>query len=236
MTKTRVLIVEDEQLVALSIQAKLERIGHEPCGIVCDYQSTIQAVDREKPDVILMDIELHSSLDGIDISKKLIDRYNIPIIFISSIRDAEKAKKAIRTSSTGYLTKPIDEFQLSMSIEVSLEHHQKFSKFSKNGLNHLFVRDDHGQTKILYSDIFWIEADRSYCYIYTKGKKYTLSLSLGAVSKKLTHLKFLRIHKSYLVNQEHIENFERGKVIVNSNALPIGRIYAKKVKESLNIL
>lgn len=235
MTRAKVLIVEDEQLVALSIQAKLKRIGYEPCGITSDYQSTIQVIEREKPDLILMDIELNGILDGIDISGKLIERFNIPIIFISSIRDPKKARKAIKTSSTGYLTKPVDEFQLSMSIESSLEQHQKFSNLTKHTLNHLFVRDDKGQIKILFSDILWVEADRSYCIIHTEIKLYTLSMSLSAVSKKLDYFKFLRIHKSYLVNQQHIERLDKGKLIISSTSLPIGRIYSKKVRQSLNI-
>lgn len=236
MTPTKVLIVEDEELVALSIKAKLEKIGYASCGITCDYQSTTRVILEEQPDVILMDIELNGELDGIDISEKLIERFNVPIIFLSSIRDLEKAKRAVRTSSTGYLSKPIEEFQLSMTIESALEQHQKFSKLAKQSLNHLFVRDDQGLKRILLSDILWIKAGRSYCDIHTKSKKLTLSMSLGAVSKKLDNVKFLRIHKSYLVNQEHIERFQKGKITIHSETLPIGRIYMKKVKETLNVL
>lgn len=120
----RILIVENEMLVAWHIQEALERLGHNIIASVTSGIEAIQVPAAIKPDLVLIDIRLEDNFDGIDVAKKIRDRYDIPIIYLTAYTDEDTLNRALNTNPFGYIIKPFQEKQLHTTIEIALRRHQ----------------------------------------------------------------------------------------------------------------
>lgn len=123
MSAVRVLIVEDEPLVAEDIAGCLESIQFEVAGIAYSAERGLELLDSERPDAALLDITLAGAMDGIQLGQHIRDRFNIPFIFLTSHSDRQTLERAKQTRPSGYLIKPFDETDLMTSLEVALFNH-----------------------------------------------------------------------------------------------------------------
>jgi PAS domain S-box-containing protein len=115
-----VLIVEDEGVVALSIQAALTKMGYTVVGIAVTGAEALSLAREHKPDVILMDIHIKGDMDGIQTTEKLNEVSDIPVIFLTAYADDETVKRALKTKSTSYLVKPYNPRELYSNIEFAI--------------------------------------------------------------------------------------------------------------------
>ncbi len=116
----RILIVEDESIVALEISETLKKLGFQSDLIVNSGEKAINTAKSERPDLILMDIHLNGEMNGIEAAGIIRDNFQIPIIFITAFADKEKIKAASQTMPFGYILKPIHEQDLKVTIEMAL--------------------------------------------------------------------------------------------------------------------
>ena len=120
MEKARILVVEDEVIVAMDIATTLRNIGHEVTDTVPSGGQAIASAKENRPDVILMDIGLKGEMDGIQTAEQIRSQYSIPVIFLTAYADEKTLERAKITAPCGYLTKPFEETDLRIAIEVSL--------------------------------------------------------------------------------------------------------------------
>ncbi|NER46792.1 MAG: diguanylate cyclase [Symploca sp. SIO1A3] len=120
----KILIVENEMLVAWHIQEALEKLGHNIIASVTSGMEAIQVPAAIKPDLVLMDIQLEDNFDGIAAAKEIHDRYDIPIIYLTAHADEETLQRALKTNPFGYLIKPFQEKQLHITITIALHRYQ----------------------------------------------------------------------------------------------------------------
>lgn len=118
--KARVLVVEDEKIIAKDIESTLKRIGHESVGSVARGEDAITAAEKEKPDMVLMDITLKGEMDGIEAAKIINDRFSIPIVYITAHQDENTIEKTKGTNPYGYITKPLDDRDLGTAINSAM--------------------------------------------------------------------------------------------------------------------
>lgn len=118
--KIQILIAEDEYIVAMDIKNVLEKIGYQVTSFVNSGMDVIQKAATEMPDLILMDIILNGSMDGIETAKIIKSKYNIPIVYLTALIDEETLHKAKITEPGGYILKPFDERGLHSAIEIAL--------------------------------------------------------------------------------------------------------------------
>ena len=123
MNKPRVFITEDERLVAISLQWKLNSLGYDVVGIASSGQETIEKIIETHPDLILMDIKLKGSLDGIETADQLRSKFDIPIIYLTAYDDDATLQRAKITEPFGYLLKPYQARDLRTTIEMALYKH-----------------------------------------------------------------------------------------------------------------
>lgn len=109
------MIVEDNDLVAKSIEAFLQYYGHQVIGPFASSEEVFEAVQREKPDYVLMDINLHGTPDGLDCARVLFKRHNIPVVFLSS--DSERARQG-HGVALGHIAKPVSGHGLLASLKA----------------------------------------------------------------------------------------------------------------------
>lgn len=117
MEKIKILIVGDEELIALEIATRLVHLGYEECKHVSITSDAIQEVERYKPDIIIMDISIRGEVDGIEMAKIISLAQRFPIIYITAFSDSEVVNHAKASLPYGYLTKPISEKELRITLE-----------------------------------------------------------------------------------------------------------------------
>lgn len=114
------MIVEDEAIVSMEIKRVIERIGYEVSAVVTNYKDAIQSVKRNKPDLILMDINLNSYKDGIETVQEIKMTHDIPVIYLTADSDSKTIERAIQTDPVGYLQKPFKREDLNSTIALGL--------------------------------------------------------------------------------------------------------------------
>ncbi len=120
MKKVRILIVEDEAIIAMEIESQLQSLGYEVTSIVDTGEEAIAKAEEDKPDLILMDIRIKGEMDGIKAAEEIRNRFGIPVIFSTAYLDEERIERAKITMPFGYVLKPIQERDLKVTIEMAL--------------------------------------------------------------------------------------------------------------------
>ena len=115
--KIKILIVEDEVMIAQCLKMDLEDEGYEVCDFVPSGEEAIIKAEERNPDIILMDIHLRSDLDGIEAAREIINYKNIPIIFMTGYFEHDLFKRAQKINPVAYLEKPVDIYNLKPVIE-----------------------------------------------------------------------------------------------------------------------
>ncbi|MBT4641775.1 MAG: PAS domain S-box protein [Calditrichaeota bacterium] len=119
MDKAKILIVEDEAIIAMEIESQLQDLGYEVTSIVDTGEKAIKKAEEEKPDLILMDIRIKGEMDGIDAAAEIRNRFDIPVIFSTAYLDEERIERAKITMPFGYVLKPIQERDLKVTLEMA---------------------------------------------------------------------------------------------------------------------
>lgn len=117
MPKFNIVIVEDEGIVAMDIKKSLQMLGYNIPFVTNSGEKVIKILENNKADLVLMDIVLKGSMDGIETAKIILDRFNIPVIFLTAFEDETNQERANILKSCGYLVKPFEDSNLKKIIE-----------------------------------------------------------------------------------------------------------------------
>jgi PAS domain S-box-containing protein len=132
MTPAKVLIVEDDRVVARDIQQQLRRLGHEVIGMTARGDHAVGLAEQARPDLVLMDIRLEGELDGVEAAGQIRDCCCAPVVFLTAYADDETVQRASLTEPFGYLLKPFEESQLRTVIEMALYKHSAERKLRES--------------------------------------------------------------------------------------------------------
>ncbi|MEO7309357.1 MAG: response regulator transcription factor [Chitinophagaceae bacterium] len=141
MSEIRILIVEDEPLIAEDISSVLQRNDYIISAIVYSKADTFTQLQTNLPDMALLDINLNGGMEGIEIAGAINQQYNIPFVFITSYSDRHTLDKAKQTEPSGYIVKPFNEAGLYSTLEIALYNHaqknkRKFPELMLDKINH----------------------------------------------------------------------------------------------------
>jgi PAS domain S-box-containing protein len=120
MEKAKILIVEDEAIIAMEVESQLQSLGYEITSIVDTGEKAIKKAEEDEPDLILMDIRIKGEMDGIDTAEVIRNQFGIPVIFSTAYLDEERTERAKITMPFGYVLKPIQERDLKVTLEMAL--------------------------------------------------------------------------------------------------------------------
>ncbi len=132
MGSTRVLIVEDEALIALDTQKTLENLGYEVTAIAYSGKDAIRLAEETRPDIILMDIILKDEMSGIETVRIIHEKQDIPVIYMTANADMATIEEARETGPYGYLNKPFGDRDLYSAIDTTLYKHQMESRLQQS--------------------------------------------------------------------------------------------------------
>ncbi|PCJ94111.1 MAG: DNA-binding response regulator [Flavobacteriaceae bacterium] len=247
----RILIVEDNVIIADDMQSMLEEIGYEIVDNVIVYEQAVEVLKAKTVDLVLIDIILASDKTGIDLGKHIRDKYNIPFIFVTSNSDRATVENAKTVKPNGYLVKPFEQQDLYTSIEIALSGFNynekakgsKVSDSEEEEENHMsnavlkdsiFVKKQHLYYRIQFEDIQYIKADNVYLEVHTVDKKFLVRSPLKDYLGKLPQNKFYRAHKSYIVNVDHINAINSKDIMINNKLIPISKDFKEFIISAMN--
>lgn len=235
----KILIVEDEMIIAANISLQLSALGYEVTGIIPRGEEALEHVKQNKPDIILMDIQLKGELDGIETVRLMQQVQDIPVIYLTANADDAHFAKAKDTHPYAFISKPFKKLDLQRAIELTINHIQ--SEKIENSLeaiqsgtsfvlsDAIFVRHHEKMVKVIIKDILYIEAERNYCRIHSKDKQYLLVTTLKDMDEKLPKKHFIRVHRSFIVNVSQIQEIATSHIVIGKKAIPV----SKALKEEL---
>ncbi len=124
MAEAQILVVEDESIVAEHIRRCLQKLGYSVSSVVNTGEKAIKEAEENCPDLVLMDIVLHSGIDGIETARQIRSRFNIPVVYLTAYSDEKILERAKITEPFGYIIKPFNERELRINIEIALYKHK----------------------------------------------------------------------------------------------------------------
>lgn len=235
----KILIVEDEMIIAANISLQLSALGYEVTGILPRGEEALLHIKEELPDIVLMDISLKGNLDGIETVQIMQNDFDIPIIYLTANADDVNFNRAKTTHPYAFISKPFKKLDLQRAIELTINQiscHKDSGNIATMSNNTsfilsdcIFVRHHEKMVKVDIKDILYIEAERNYCRIYSKGKEYLLVMTLKDLDEKLPNRHFIRVHRSFIVNISQIDEVATSHIVIARKAIPV----SKALKEEL---
>ncbi|WP_317899140.1 response regulator [Aurantibacillus circumpalustris] len=252
MEKLNIFIVEDESIVAKDIQNSLTKLGYNVVGFANNGKDAIDKITELMPDLILMDIMIKGPLTGIEVSEKIKEKMNIPVIFLTAYADEGTLSRAKITEPYGYILKPFKEIDLHSTIEMAVYKHQKDSALLKErdflyslvenkdekAKDILFVKSNSRLVKVYLKDIYFVEALKDYVIINTEFARYTVHSTMKELDRKLGNVEFVRVHRSFIARLDKIQSIDNQNVILENEKkiIPVGGSYREELMQKLNLL
>ena len=217
MTKLKILIVEDEILVATDIEESLLGLGYYVLNAVATGKAALHEVEKNLPDVILMDIMLKGDLTGIETANLIRQNHDVPIIYLTANADISTINKAKISLPYGYIIKPFTDKDLQTNIEIArfkFENDMKVKMESdqfnqifglgKDKKDHIIIQGKNGLERIRHDDIYFIEGTESGSIFHLGDEEIISEKKLDKVGE-LFHLNnFMKINDFYIVNIDKI--------------------------------
>jgi two-component system, LytTR family, response regulator LytT len=208
----KILIVEDQVLIAHFLRDTLLKEGFSTIEIAFKINQAIELVTNFEPEIILLDINVEGKDSGIIWAENY--AINKKIIFVTGQTERETMQKALKVQPVGYLTKPIKKIELIAAIELAKNNLKK---------EYIKVKDGYEEIKLYYKDILFAKSERNYVDIQTISRKITLRNTLDNIQKELDSDIFCRVHRSYIVNKEKISSKTANSVTIGQYEIPISR-------------
>lgn len=120
MSSTRILIVEDEAIIAMELEDRVSRAGHDVVGCAGTPARAIALADRHRPEIVLMDVHLGAGGDGVSLAVELRERFGVHVVFITAHTDAATRQRCAEAGAVGYLSKPLRPNELLAAIEQAI--------------------------------------------------------------------------------------------------------------------
>ncbi len=249
MSNIKILVVEDDKANLLTLEAALYDLGYGDWLHADNSESALEMIKTNDPDVILMDISINGTLDGIGVAKKIKD-LDVPVIFITGFDDPETHRKAKVVNPHAYLVKPFNNLTLETAIDAATrsfvetvantgDNTEEDFEVAPSGTvlkDCIFIKNGTILQKVLFADILWIKSEGNYSIIYTEQKKFAIRISLSRILERLPDDMFIRVHKRYSVQIaliDRIDTFYK-ELYIGKNSIPIGRTYKEQLLTFLN--
>lgn len=247
-----ILLVEDEFSIAMDLKVRLQKMGYEVAGIALSYETAMQKIMEQKPGLILMDINLGKDRDGISIAATVYKNFRIPVIFVTAFSDKDTIARAMNVMPFGYLIKPFKDVDIDNAVRLAMQHYQELQDkqveldYLKSQANNtstmaddpgIFIRHKGQLEKVLINDIILLEALDNYTAVHTQQQKYTVAGLLKELHSQLPPEKFIRVHKSYVVNAAAVKSIDDNMLLLSNNlSTPLSKSYRADFFNRIKVL
>lgn len=239
----KVYIVDDEILARQELRYILEQ--HEQIDVVGDAEDISLLIEEDafsSIDCLFLDIELQQQ-NGMDIAKQLQAHPNCPMIIFATAYD-HYALQAFEVNAIDYILKPFDDERIQLTITKALQRFEKQQLLEKEqfqAIEKISVTAEDRIALVKLADILYFTSEESKTIAVTAKKNYTVADSLVTLEKKLQHQQFMRIHRAFLINTEHLQELEPwgtskyNVILDNDISISVSRMYVKSVRKLFNV-
>jgi two-component system response regulator LytT len=236
--KLKMLIVEDNFASGKILEQIILNFGHHSLGIVSSPEQALLSVKNELPDLVFMDIDLSTEMNGIYTAELLSRYHSVPVVFVSIHADEAIIKTAMNYG-VGYVVKPFTPKEIEEMIGLASNNIVNLERDNKADQRKLKVKEDNRIFFIDLYDVIYFEARAHTILIYTSYKTYKLNTSLKNIKAIDDNDSFIQPHRSFLVNRAYIselinENYDyQLKLISLSTLIPVSQKKVKMIKGTL---
>jgi two-component system, response regulator PdtaR len=256
MENLKILIVEDEHLIANDIQGLLTDWGYEVVGCASRAEQALDYFDKYSPDLVLLDIHLGEATDGVDLAKKINALRKVPLVFLTAQADFLTVERVKAVEPAAYLLKPFDERHLHISLELAMSNFSQKAPPQYSGQKEpvfahevklgadvilkqgdaIFIKQNYRFIKFKIEDLVYIEADHNHTYLVMKQQKYIVRMPLALVIERLADAALVRVHRSFAINRRFVEAFDETQIMVNNKEIPLTAAYRADFLKTFNVL
>jgi two-component system response regulator LytT len=251
MSKTNILVVEDESIVSKDIQHSLNKLGYFIVGAASTGERALELVRTKLPDLVLMDIMLKGDMNGIEVAEIIKRELAIPVVFLTAYADESTLTKAKLSEPYGYIIKPFKEIDLHTSIEMAVYKHRKEQEIVKErnllysivenmdaSSDFIFVKSNTKLFKLVLTDIYYIEEIENNIVIHTLDLHYTIPTTLSEIEKKIGSNDFVKVHDNFIVRIDKIQVIEDLTIVLDKNkrTIDLDKIYLDELNMKLKFI
>lgn len=239
MSRKLTCIAIDDEFIALKIVTSL--VEQTPIlDLIGSYQNSsegINAIIELQPDIVFLDVQM-PDISGLDILKSLNKKPEV--ILITS--QEKYAVEAFKLDVTDYLVKPIEGYPRFMKAVTkamdNIAHSEKkeASKEEVGKEDSIFMKVDFLLTKVKYQDIQFVEAYGDYIKVHTNTKTHIVYCKLSSIVEKLPKNLFLKVHRSYLIQIESVDNIDQNSLQIGDKVVPVSATFKPKLLEKIKLL
>ncbi|MGV8828645.1 MAG: LytR/AlgR family response regulator transcription factor [Breznakibacter sp.] len=232
------VIIDDDKFSTRIIEDFIGRT--DGLHLVGSYTSAVEAInkmsrtDAERVNIIFLDIEM-PEMSGIEFLKSLTE---MPQVIIYSSQE-KYALEMYEYDVTDYLLKPVNYARFIKSINRVKERFEKKETLSKESTE-IFIKNNNSLVRVKFEDILWIEALENYVVVNTFKDKFTIHFTMKSIAEKMPADKFVRVHRSFIVNMSKVKSIEDNSVIIRSETgskvIPIGKSYKDRLMNDINLI
>ncbi|MDQ1243806.1 MAG: hypothetical protein QG565_146 [Campylobacterota bacterium] len=193
MEKHKIIIVEDDEITALNLKLSLQKHGYDIIAVCDNAPQAKEKIEETKPDVIIIDISLQESNDGIELAKTIRQHYSIPFIYLTSYSDDDIIAEAIKTEPYGYIVKPFDPSSLHATIQMAIfkfeMENKRYEEINASKIDEqnieklLYAKRESDKPIVLFGDNYYIDISKD--EIFYNNEKIKLTKKENAILRLL---------------------------------------------------
>jgi two-component system, LytTR family, response regulator LytT len=230
------LIVEDDYDLALNLKEQIFNLGFIVSGVFNNAEETLEYLETHEIDLLLVDLKIMGSINGVGLVKRIHLKWNLPVIFLTAHAEGDLFNSAIAVNPEAYLVKPYEIDDLKTSLWVAFSKFDRIRKNDAEGYGSILkVRENGSLVFLNSSNIIMVKAEGLYSRIFTTNKTCVVNDILKNIQERLPNHVFLRAHKSYLINVKFIFHFNGKFAKVGDYKVPLRRGLFTYLKEVLDI-
>jgi two-component system, LytTR family, response regulator LytT len=215
--KKKVLVVEDEVIIAESHKDQLLSFGIDEVRIAHSYWQAILCLENFVPDLILLDLRLKEKFEGLELADKINQEYNYPIIFITAHADEKTLQSVVSTKPFAYLNKPVRKSELFSAVMLALN-----SKETKLGKNIKCLEEAGTKIRFDINDLVMVKSNGNYIQLHlADNKKHLIRMTMETLMAELEDPGLFRINRSYIVNLRHVHAVKSKNAFIQDQKLSI---------------
>lgn len=227
----KILILEDEAIIAESLYQLLHLLDYDPCLPVDNPDDAITAIKRFSPDLVIMELTLNHNRSGLEVAAYIEEnKLNIPIIVLSAHSDAQTIASVKKYRPSAYLVKPFMRESLFAAIELSAPDQ---SGPEPDPDLEIFLKTGSKYEKLDLTELVYIKACGKYTELHFRFGKRLVRMPLSTFITENSNLNFIRVHKTYAVNPQFITAYTSDELRLEDSRVPIGRYFMPNVNNYL---
>lgn len=224
----RILIVEDEIILAHTMKEMLHELGYKSIVTAYNINLSKSIIHEGKVDLAILDINLGQGEEGIELAQ-VCQSKNIPFFYVSSYTDKATLDKALKTAPGAYLVKPYLQSNLYTALQITLTSKTEAEKQT------ISIKDGTAFVNLNLTEIIYIQSDNIYLKIVTSKKNYLVRDTISNFIERLPDRIFIQTHRSYIINTTYFTRFQSDTISLGEVEIPVSRSFKSKVKEHFSL-